>query len=67
MVSTAQENSDVLSPGLVAVAVTVSPLTVAADSVTSKLARPDGSVLTLADPSHRWPSPNPEGSAWALA
>ncbi len=58
---TQDENSDVLPPGPVAVAVTDVPLPVAG-SVTSKLAVPLPSVVTGAEPATVVPSPWPLGS-----
>ena len=55
------ENSEVLFPGSVAVAVMICPGATVTAKVGLKLALPAASVVTLIAPMKVWPSPNPEG------
>jgi hypothetical protein len=61
------ENSDVLLPVSVAVAVMTDPAETVTGSVTLKVALQDGSVEGVAMPKKVFPCPNPEGSQDGLA
>ena len=60
------ENSEVLSLGLVAVAVMTCPAGTADPKETLKLTSPLTSVVTIVEPRKLWPSPLPEGSQSTL-
>src|SRR5262245_21060519 len=61
------ENSEVLPAGSVAVALTTCPSATATGNVAVKLTSPLPSVVTVVAPRKVCPSPNPDGSATALA